>query len=461
MVTRSKLLILAVLPLVSCKVTKPTTSNEDVIAKQNARSQPMESLQLMDGTADTANTYKNSVFAIGYSTSGVSTAFVAIRQKRCLVTAAHAYPYNAPMEAVSVDQSVVPYKYNERQWIAAGTTRWRTDGDAADKKPFSDVGILWLENRQNLATGPKTRIDTYVPLQLASTPPSKMPTNLTVVGYGTDERGGSVDSFRSFGTVTFDAYLNPFIELGSDWMSDRKDVPKGSLYITNDNDGAKIMGGDSGGPALEGNVVYALVHGFTRYNETVWLVGDYLFAGVDKYANSSGKLSNYEWLYEQADFICTKSLSVYLKTGVASIVGTTIRPVIHKAIQANGKINLAADNTAVDGIENIHEGMVISLSATLQPGYSFVEWEGPDLVDSSGMKKNLCPCHGSKNPVCTVSFDSIGIYDESRSIDNAQCGVVALQSGGTGGGTGAGPGTSTDTGAGTGGGTGLGGVGGL
>jgi hypothetical protein len=355
------------------------------------------------------------------------------------------------MVAVSVDQSTTPYNYSIRQSVARRESRWNTDQDLATKPGSTDLGILWLTNFQNPPTGPKKFIDTYVPFSISREPLAGLPADLTVVGYGADPQYQTTTSKtrRTYWEFRFDAYLNPFVEYGSgpfggSWNWGPSNVPKGSIYISNDFDHAWTIGGDSGGPAFIANTVYGIVSGaggnpyFFGYDK------DYFYVGVDQYADGGTKKNNNEWLRKYADFICTKSVHVYPKTGVASINGSTLRSYLYPEIEANGRINFVPSNSNSDGIELIHEGMTISLSATLEPGFSFVQWEGTIITGTDRTERNLCPCNGSTNPVCTLNYEDIGIYDQVNSIDEAQCSVVTSQSGSNT----AGPG-SPSTGAGT------------
>jgi uncharacterized membrane protein YgcG len=255
------------------------------------------------------------------------------------------------------------------------------------------------------------------------------------------------------------AYINPFVEHGYSWHWEPKHVPTGSLYIANPFRNRRVVEGDSGGPAFAGNTVYAVAS--MIYDPYVDV--DFVFAGVEKYDEpGTVKKNNNAWLRHWADFICTKKVAVYPKPGVATITGTAVRPNVYQELEANGRINMVSSQTQSDGAENIHEGMSISLSATLEPGYEFVQWEGPDMEGAAkdGTKRNLCPCNGSTNPVCTLTYDNIGYYDEFSSIDEATCSVTARQSGGSGSGSGSGSGGSPGAGQGgttgpaTGGGTG-------
>ena len=428
----------------SCRSRETSNTKEVLSGTQKSK----DSLNLVNGSLDSANMYKDSVFLLGHEDAkGIGTGFAAFRRKRCLVTAAHMVKFNPTMVAVSVDQSATPYNYNIRQVVARQQSRWNTDQDLFTQPRSTDIGILWLTNFQNPPTGPKKFIDTYVPFSISREPLAGLPTNLTVVGYGPDPVYQNTDSKnrRTYWDLRFDAYLNPFVEYGSSWNLDSSDVPKGSLYVSNDYATAWTTYGDSGGPAFVGNTVYGIVQGVHAYTILKKPVEyDYYYTGVEQYADGGTKKNNNEWLRKYADFVCTKSVSVYPRTGVAGINGSTIRTYYYPEIEANGKINFVPSSSNSDGFEFIHEGMTISLSATLEQGFSFVQWEGPIILGTDGTNKNLCPCNGSKNPVCTLSYDNIGIYDEVNSIDEAQCSVVTSQSGSNTGGTG-GPSTGAGT----------------
>jgi hypothetical protein len=92
-----------------------------------------------------------------------------------------------------------------------------------------------------------------------------------------------------------------------------------------------------------------------------------------------------------------------------------------------------------DCSENINDQMTLTMTAYPKDNYVFSHWRsliGKSLDDAGKLmiETAKCPCEGSTSPVCPVSYQNIGLYTDTHSVDSATCMPIAVPAAVDGGG---------------------------
>jgi hypothetical protein len=407
----------------------------------------------LGGTADSQ--YDHSVFMavdVGYKGNGTYTAFSAVRERRCLLTANHNLIEGEDGFPVVVFQGQNLHGSLDkvpRQTVARGLGRLCDLSGAPPPglmsrkneifPPYSDVAILWLEDR----TGPN-RLKKYIKLDINEVefmqPNSKLEIDTEhshddkqgiFVGYGL--RGPHAqppDSFREQIPTTVRSYSRSPINAS-------EPVVWGAGYWAAHPTSAPCEG-DSGGPLiLDGKVIGILSGSPLEVAKKDGCIGRgerAIFSALTSYKYPTDapddSLSNYGWVMQNVDYVCTKFLVVLVapdphKAGkVMGDVQGSFRRDREKLseVSYNGRIDTARD----DYYESITEEMKLNtITAIPRAGYKFVRWQGVTLSDGeAGNLYNSCPCDGLTTPYCAMTYDSVGFYSQDTSDDYSSCFAV-------------------------------------
>ena len=364
-------------------------------------------LAIKDGYEDGAGNDKK-IFMPLTNGQTKATAF-NVKYPRCLLTAAH------------VDQITHVYAGTDLRDLAG---RKRQPVTALVKRPgwrplWTDLQILWLSNLQTALSIREPGDYQAVNLQDSIT----LPTLGVLAGYGHNTTQAGVDvgsGIRRWGranTQLFESGVarNP-PRAGSYYF-----LPASVFPLHNASCGA-----DSGGPAAS-DILLTNVFGVTTANVGQDCAGstDTIVTGLDRGA-PAGEKSNWDWVHETIEKICTKKVGVDIWPMPSSgeVVGVlNPAPSFYDGLEMNGVIN----TTQGDWEENVHDGQTLTLTAIPnQPWWRFKWWTSLRLMHCTPqgceLGRSYChACEGSTNPVCVLPYSLVGYDDEQESYDWSRC----------------------------------------
>jgi hypothetical protein len=428
---------------------------EDRSSSRSGAAEPQaeEGFGLLNGTLTSG--YTGSVFAgtsLDSSTGIPSTQFTAtnVVYKRCMLTAAHVddlskkptllfqtaqYPWGtAPNFVLTALQEAA--RRRQKRAIA--------QGESPDVMAWEDLEVVWVTNYtgyrsyfRNPST-PTLTLKDYKPLELLPdlglksgeaptnygqkngyAPPVDKSVNATIVGYGKwslDQTSAPWPNQRK-GEVAVTGFFQ-----GSQQSTPRA----GAWYIDFplQNDFAKgnaVLGGDSGGPLLvDGKVAGVASSGGSIGNLlSVFGVHTALDTGT---VPGSDVQSNYQWVKDRIEEICTKYVTFAKPSGGKIVGSVSPAQTILSPYDFDDKVVCGRDTVSDDTncIEGIHENQTVSVTATPAEGMKFIRWEAYSATQGSN-----CVCAKTPTqPDCTINFDKVGFYSNMISNDVAGCVAV-------------------------------------
>jgi hypothetical protein len=383
-----------------------------------------EGFNIYNGTADAAGNDPSIFMISGINSSGQVTAPIGtatnIRYPRCLLTAGHVATPPSGSSLVAWQGQVINPATSKAQSVAQKVIKGTGN--------FDDLAILWLENR----VGPSSissytqkpmkddiglqHVDFVVPGDLADQSIGG-PVEVTYYGYGANTLAATGSGTRRKGSGKARWYSIGNMELPA---------LDGSAYQLQPMTPAGAPGaqraceGDSGGPVIHDGKVFAVLKGASTGSCDA--TGTTVAVGLDDEAAPGGQ-SNKDWIHEWTRRICRKSIDVR-KSGPGKVTGilTADPSDLFPDPSIDGLIQCAWDTAGgstpsgwLNCGESVHDGESITLTATPDSGKTFYRWM------SSGA---ACPCALSTNPVCTMSYASLGTYSFGMSLDGSFCVAV-------------------------------------
>ncbi|MBK8254878.1 MAG: hypothetical protein IPK82_19740 [Polyangiaceae bacterium] len=368
------------------------------------------------GTQDAAGNDK-SIFLTYHevtpTTSADGTGF-NILYPRCILTAEH-HPVSRIYAGVNLQGNL------------AGKLNQDVDTRIPHPDPHKsrrDLAILWMKALKSEAGNPRLQEADYSKIELKDSmgltsadlkadgtlnnESAGAPIDVRLIGYGDNDTVMGADtggSIRRHG----DAEARFFIQGSAQTV-----YPKfqGGFYHIVAKAGAAARAacsGDSGGPVLHDGKAFAVISNSEDVdcNKVTWTRATSLDKGA-----IPNKKSNWDWVHETAEKTCGKKMGAG-KGCDGKVIGT-VSPAQSMALDStlNSEIRVGEDNCfgEEDPTEMVHYGQTITLTATPNPGYQFDHWTG-----------SYCPCEGSSSPTCVASYNDIGFYTETVSIDESFC----------------------------------------
>ncbi len=179
--------------------------------------------------------------------------------------------------------------------------------------------------------------------------------------------------------------------------------------------------GDSGAPLQTASTVHGVLSRGTG-GKCVDRHNDLTVFSVFTDPESEGVESNWQEVNRMIEEVCVKSLTVHKVGALGKVEGTLSPGHEWPPLVPNLKFTddiLCGDGVApedMDCVEDMHEGMTMTLEAIPGQDSAFDYWYG--------LAGQPCPCQGSDVSTCVVPFDDMGYYAQNMSIDESLC--VAL-----------------------------------
>jgi hypothetical protein len=379
--------------------------------------------RVLNGT-DTTD-YDKSVFNLARGEPICTTSNV--KYPRCMLTAAHCIKGEKAAD-LTVYQGKTTFAWDTKAYKANAAAKRQTVAAMAGRdyganQRWLDIAVLWVELKDG-NDPPRIAEADYTQLEWVNSTPLKNieygpisnytsmggPKQMTIVGYGPKD-DNETSGVKRKGQVRVQAYhLGP-----------SQNAPKaGSFYnIKVDpgvNPGQFPCQGDSGGPVLyEGKIAGVASQVVTNGSCEAPVVARY--TGLEKDA-VTGTDSNHDWLVKTIEKTCAKKADTKTEPGGTDQKRGKVEGNISPG-QSYLEGDLLDDDVACgddpswsDCTELVHHGQTLTLTAVeTDPDWVFEQWEnGAD-----------CPCDGSSNPVCALSYAAIGRYDASTSDDDSLC----------------------------------------